>query len=487
MKCQDVRREIISYADGEPTGCKAQGIREHLRTCSSCAREYVAMKMTEEAVREGFQNDERENSRGGQVGKWAVRRAGRLSPAEIIDRRKWVSSLFPSAPSPSPVKNRIFSRRRGISLLVTGVLVIMLMLNWPHVIWASAQVPYLGNWVRELVLKDAGLAWAYEHGYIVDDQVTAVQDGVRFSILGTVADPIQTTVIYLLEGMGADHHVYIRTGDADVSYSWHTWNSIPIPTPLGLLGMVHTESLPEGDHDLSIQLMKGGSLQSDLTLNAVVSSELISRVSQEYVLEYQETADNLSIKTDRVVYTPTQIRVDYVVSGGSDYRGIVAVGREDIYLSDAEGNRISRLYSSRTQRVVGEWECYDVFHRPQAANSLSMNISTWGYYEDAGLAPAPDDALDILVLPGGKGMLGAEAIFRMEMVSEGESLEKIGWSLKTWYFPQDYDQASSQEKPGGSPTYGFSLADSESDKSSADGGGIVIKPVGWTIPLPQGR
>ena len=488
MKCQDVRKEFISYFDGELPGLKAQGIREHLRTCSCCAREYVAMQMTEQTVREGFMNEEGENNQGPQVGKLAVARAGRLSSAEIAERREWVVKLFPTdTPNPSPVKNRIFSQRWVVTLLATVILAIMLMLNWPHVIWASAQVPYLGNWVQELVFKDAGLAWAYEHGYIDDKQVTAVRDGVKFTILGTVADPIQTTVIYLAEGMGADPHVYTRRGDGDdvSSFSWHAWNSKPISTPLGLLGMVHSEPLPQGDHDLVVQLQKGGNLKSDLALNIMVSSEPISKVSQEYVIDYQETVGNLSIKADRVVYTPTQIRVDYTVSGGSDFRGIAATGREDIYLSDSEGNRQFRLYSSRGQSVVGEWDCYDVFDRPQAANSLGMEISTWVYFEGADLASASDDALDFLVLPGENGrMSGSGGIFRVKSVIEGQ-MEVLGWSLKTWYFPQDYDQASPPVHSDGSPL-GCGIANIESDKAYADGT-MVIKPVGWTIPLPQGR
>ena len=492
MKCQDIRQELTALLGQELSQGKEAAVKQHIMNCSSCAREYLRLQMAEQRLREGLHADADDDfAKPGQLGNWVTKEAAKLSAQDIEEKTEWVSGLFNAdlVTEPDLMPKRSGSRSSLKAFVSVALLVMVLFLYWPQVIRVSAQMPYVGDWVRQLVLKDAGLTWAYENGYMSESRVIAEKDGVRLTVLGTVADHIQTTVIYLIEGLNNQGAVSI---DAINGNQVGSWQSPPIDTHLGKVGMIHTNPLPNGRHFLTIRVrIESTTIASGPELNVEVSREAISRLSQEFPLDYRKTADGVTVEARRVVYTPTQVLVEYTISGGSPIEG--PFSEYAIYLVDTEGNRLVSSFSTGSEISGSQWYCQVVFNRPDDIRNLQMVIPTLGRYEEVNLVFTPEDVgklnildPDLTLVSWAKSQYPPSEQLELQVEFGGSVRGLRGWTLTS----ADSDTYDVKVMGMGwnkySTIYGFNATYSESIKLTAAYAQYIVRG-NWQIPLPEGE
>ncbi len=389
MKCQQVREEIAAFLSGELIQEKKDAVDQHILNCASCARELLRIKKLEQELEQGLEDWMAEEAKNEGLGDWLMAQSHQMSEQQREEKRAWVSGLGETkGQTDSRPAQKVFRPWQRVRVAAAVILAIfMLVTYWPQAVRASTYMPILGPWVQKLVLRDAGLNWAYENGYIKDSLVSAERDGVKLTILGAVADSVHTTVIYLVDGLQADTtNVYIREVNGEGVASWTEPGS---DTPLGKVGMAQTRALPAGENVLTVVLRQGGNLSGDLEVNITLDREEISRLSQSFDLAFVDTVDGITVTARRVIYTPTQVMVEYTVSGGGTLHGTVRPEYR-MYLLSAEGMRLDSVVGIGSY-VDGQWELQQVFNRPQNASGLKMVIPALGRYEEVALEFGPED------------------------------------------------------------------------------------------------
>ncbi|MTI96981.1 MAG: hypothetical protein FH749_16180 [Firmicutes bacterium] len=353
----------------------------------------------------------------------------------------------------------------------------------------SAPKAILGEWVEQLVLKDAGLAWAYENGYMSDERISVEADGVRLTVLGTVADPVMTTVVYLVEGVdaeGAGAHISAVNGEG--SFSWH---DSPVDTPLGKVGMAHTDPLPEGENSVTLQLRSGGKLKSDLQASVTVDREEISRVSREYPLEYRWTMEGVSVEAHRVVYTPTQMLVEYTIAGGGSLGGTVR-NDEHIYLLDSKGNQFNSSFRKGEMIEEDVWRSYAVFEWPKDTEDLQMVIPVLGRRELVDVEFTPDSVGKRQELDPGLQLAAwrtnGEIWNSKDILELGFKFEGDIRAFSEWTAVDADGNTHELDRPrwgmtGAEEFYGVSLDSFDPVKVRASEAQVVVRG-DWEIPLP---
>ena len=483
MRCQDVRLELPAYLGGELTAAAARTVKEHLLVCPACSREFVAVQAVERDLKAGLETPSLDS---GNWGPWVSIRAAELSQEEMNRRREWVAGLSADqASAPQSLKRgtrkTMFTRTGFKAVALTAVLAVLLFAFFPQVVRASAQVPFLGDWVRQLIFKDAGLAWAYEHGYISKHQDTVSKDGFKLTILGTVADPIQTTVIFLVEGTDEIPPIGLWSATSEI-FTLYSWTNQQANTPLGFLGMVHTDPLPPGEQQLKMEVKELG-----LTIDIPVTRELVSRASQEYTLDFEETVGEATLKVHRLIYTPTQIKVEYNVFS-SDY---VAHSNQfpapDMFLVDGKGKR---MQETRSTVISGNnnWKGYYIFNRPRNMHNLSLFISGWAITQPVDLSFTPGDVGKELSVAGSTLTLvswerngpvwGSEDILELQIKSDGWIQDLAEWEVDALARP------TMQRKVNGNLAVGFTVPDDFTPKKITARLAHVVVPDNWEIPLP---
>lgn len=381
MKCPEIRTELAGYL-GRETNKKAD-IEQHVKYCSSCARELVRIELTEKELRNGLSDTH--DTVVTNLGAWLQQQARKLSEEDVRERKAWVQAVAGEGTTNYPPANA--KREKRIWQAVAAVVLFFLLANWPPVVRAASQLPVVGEWIQYLVIRDAGLEWAYQNGYISNPRISVESGSVSFAILGVVADPVQTTVFYLVDGFrGASPWVSIAAvNDRGVA----SWSAPGVNTPLGVMGMAHSYALGEGDHELTLVLNKSGNLTSELELRVPVSREAISRLSQSYNLVFSKTVDGVTLSANQMVLTPTQIRVDYTVNGG----GLITGGirkEHTITLLSENGEKTDSAQGGGTQ-IDGEWQLYQVFNRPSSLFGLKMFVPALSRYEEINMELTRED------------------------------------------------------------------------------------------------
>ena len=478
MRCKDVRPELPAYLGEELSADAAKAVKEHLLACPACSREFVAVQAAERDLKAGLEAISPAN---GNLGHWVSRKAAALSSEEIIRRREWVAGISADRTSARGTRKPMLSRPGFKAVALTAVLAVLLFAFFPQVVRAFAQVPFLGDWVRQLVLKDVGLAWAYEHGYISKHQETVSKNGCKLTILGTVADPIQTTVIFLLEGMDEIPPIGLWSATGEL-YSLYSWTDQQANTPLGFLGMVHTDPLPPGGQVLKMEVNELG-----LTIDIPVTRELIGRASREYILDFEETVGEATLKIHRLTYTPTQIKVEYNVFSS----GYVAHSNQfpapDMFLVDGKGNR---MQETRSMVISGNnnWKGYNIFNRPRNTHNLSLFISDWAITQPVDLAFTPGDVGKELSVAGSTLTLvswemngpvwGSEDILELQIKCDGWIQDLAEWEVDALARP------TMQRKVNDNLAVGFTVPDCTPKIITARLAHLFV-PGNWEILLPD--
>lgn len=479
MRCQDVRRELSAYLGGELIDAEAQNMKEHLLICPSCSRELVAVQALEKDLKAGF---EKIDSPTWKLGPWVIRQAAALSGKERARRREWVAGLSTGQAHASHSRGgpgkRFLGKFAFRAVTLAAVLTLLLFVFWPQVVRVSAQVPTVGDWVRMKVYKDAGIAWAYEHGYVSEHPVSASRNGVTLTILGIVADPVQTTVIYLLEGTDESPLIDIKTvGGGLIAYSWF---SQQVKTPLGIVGMVHFDPLPEGEQHLKIETKQFG-FAMDLT----VSREPVSRVAREHELDFVQTVGKAKLRVSRLIYTPAQVRAEFYITSSASTWVYDVYPIPDMFLVDGRGNRIP--VERRWLKISGkEYKGYVEFNRPQDDRNLSLLIGDWNILESAQIAFTREDVGKGLTVAGTDLTLiswerngpvwGSEEILELQIKGDERIQDLI--KLKA----DNFTPTILKERYNGNIAVGFKT-DRDPLIITADFAYFFI-PGNWEIPLP---
>ena len=405
MRCKDVSLELSAYLNKELTKEKHQAIEDHILNCSLCAKELIRVRKLEEelkiealASKDSLGNYDVKTGNS-QLGDWLITQSKKLSHGEIGEKQQWVKGITGEeimekeettvAYSEENKTNKKRSPKAKLQLIAAGlVAILMLFTFWPQAVRASVNLPIVGQWIEQLMLRDAGLNWAYENGYMDGQKISTEKDGVKLTILGVVADPVQTAIIYLVEGLKSnDPKAFISKIDGEGASSWA---SPAESSPLGMIGIAQTKALPGGDHELTIVLKEDGNLTSDLELKVIVSPDEISRVSKHYDLDYEATVEEVTVKAREVVYTPTQIMVSYSVEGGSNLQGTIDE-KYVMYLETATGEKLDIVSGYGTLNEEGVWELQAIFNRPKDISNLAMVIPALGKYEDVAIDFGPED------------------------------------------------------------------------------------------------
>ncbi|MDW7650656.1 MAG: zf-HC2 domain-containing protein [Bacillota bacterium] len=402
MKCQDIREELTAYLNDELAKYQAGEVEQHLLECAPCARESLRIRKLEEELRQGLDQCLQESTERQQsMTEWLQKASRELSDAEREERMNWVAGLDSTGTAVQKKNRKSIKPWIGLRAVAAVLLAALLLVSyWPQVVRASSQMPFVGQWVQEFVLRDAGLDWAYQNGYIQENLAVAEQDGVRLTILGAVADPVHTTVIYLLDGLNTDAEVYASLREIN-GEGIASWTAPAIDTPLGKVGMAQTWALPPGENAVTVYLESAGSLTSALEATFSLDREEISRLSQMYPLNFQTTVDGITVTANSVVYTPTQIMVDFTVSGGSNLHGLHRP-EYDLYLIDGAGNKTESVSGGGGNVEPGRWDLQYVFNRPRNMDGLQFVIPALGRNVDINLEVSAGDVGTTLDVFGSK-------------------------------------------------------------------------------------
>jgi len=297
--------------------------------------------------------------------------ASKVSEAELKATKQEIASLFPMAKNNNPKP-----RPKWLSYAAGLVAACVLFAVTPTIARGAADLPLIGPYIQQIAFRHVGLGWAFEHGYMQGTIAQVSKDGVTLKILGVVADPVETTVIYLLQGIdeatteneGAIVHITSVDGNGVVSWT----NGGLARTSLGIIGTTHTRALanPTGIISIQTKLPQGDTM----ALSVSVSREEISKLSQEFPQVHEQVIDGITVKTTKAVLTPSQLMIDYTMNGGHgvwgatprEYRIHLSAGGENYTQADGSGGYLDS--------VTNTWHLQAIFARPKTFEDIKLVI-----------------------------------------------------------------------------------------------------------------
>lgn len=313
MRCADVRPLLAAYLQDALGDGERRPVEAHLEGCRACAAELAGLVRTERQVARGLQ-------------AWAAAGTPAVDLAAGLEQRL--------ADVPARVAGRPRRRRLWPSLAAAAAAVLALILTFPRWAGAASEWPVVGPWIQEVILSNAGLRWAYEHDLIAGTLARDAHDGIELKVLGVLADPAQTSVIYEVTGLPPDpsdgeqaepvraHDGLFwspppRTGHPGVFIprvnGQGTASSTPmaVRTPLGLVGTTFTYPLETEEAVLTVSLDYQGKSWS---VDVPVSRAPLGRYTREVPAGLSQTIGEVTVTVERVFYTPAQTIVEYVLT-----------------------------------------------------------------------------------------------------------------------------------------------------------------------------
>ncbi len=312
--------------------------------------------------------------------------------AEIIKEVARITESEPASQQELSHRTTPAMKRRNLRVVwgrsIAGLAAaLLLLLMAPIAVNGAVDFPGVGRWIQQAVLRDSGLSWAYENGYIEGTMAQTSLDGLTLRILGVVADPVQTTVIYLLQGVeaaargGANNipSVSITSVDGEGVASWtRPGNS----TLFGQVGIVSTGPLTEDTSTLEVSLMSGGTSRLSLTIAA--HREELSRLASVTHLDALVRLEGIDVVGQSLTVTPSQVVVEYTITGGQFTQGMIP---EDMLLSlvTDSGCEIRASSSHGTMRD-GTRYMRTVFDRPADLSGAKLVIPVMAQFQEAQVA-----------------------------------------------------------------------------------------------------
>jgi hypothetical protein len=238
----------------------------------------------------------------------------------------------PAAPAPARPRRpwlRWVTSAAAVVLLLTGV-----TFTFPAWAGTAAAWPLVGPVIQEIIMKDAGLKWAYDAGLIQGTVAEATKGGVTVRILGVVPDQAITTILYQITGLPETHEPgaaqkpiqaegggLLRSLTFPVSTdpriqvrkvpgvlgTFQTW-SPPIQTPVGLVGTITTNGIGTEGGTMELEAEVDG---EKLALRFPISRSESDRLTKEYPVGQSRTIDEITYSIDAVLQTPVYTVVRY--------------------------------------------------------------------------------------------------------------------------------------------------------------------------------
>lgn len=283
-----------------------------------------------------------------------------------------VAELFPVQVITPEQKNKRPWRRYVAGLVAACMLFVLA----PTIARSAVDLPGLGVYIQQFAMRHVGLEWAFENGYMQGTVAQISKNGVTLKILGIVADPVETTVIYLLQGVpGATTEtpgavVYINSVDGEGVMAWT--NQHLAATSVGLVGTTHTRALPNttGIINVEVKLPHGDTM----AISIPVSREEISKLAQDIELNFEQTIEGITVRATKAVLTPTQLMVDYSITGGHDVWGVPPQDYLSYLSADDERYRKSDGSGGHLDYETDTWHLKSVFSRPKDLSEVKLVI-----------------------------------------------------------------------------------------------------------------
>lgn len=265
--------------------------------------------------------DDFENRLGQGLKRWA--QAGEPT----MDLEALVRQRVEAGPVTAlPATRRRLPRWLGLTA-AAAALVLSVGLSFPKWAGAAAEWPLVGPVVTEIIMKDAGLKWAYDTGLIQGNLAEVRQGGVTVRILGVMADSRRTTVIYQVKGAPARPKTggkpmearglarpvpYSPTVDASISKvdgkGGFSSFSPPTETPVGWVGTVSTLPLEGESAELELTFRVG---DERLSVTVPASRAETDKYSREVVLNETREIDGIAFTVETVTFTPAETIIRY--------------------------------------------------------------------------------------------------------------------------------------------------------------------------------
>ncbi|MGE5654227.1 MAG: zf-HC2 domain-containing protein [Bacillota bacterium] len=453
MRCDDVIGHLAAFRHGELPAELSHSIEMHLGSCSACQTVLDGItKMEERLVRESMQWHQ--PSRGMQpvTLEQLRRQAAALTEVEKEALTRNVTPVVTYATEGNKPRS-LLSRQWLRPLISLTAACLILVMVAPQVIMASVDVPGIGPWLQKMALQRVGLEWAVENGYVQGTVAQASNNDVTLRIIGVVADPVQTALIYLIQGLerpqehaNENELKAQRAGEIDASRSpipetalpqvrivsvdgqgTSSWSQRPTWTSLGLVGVVETHPLPNEQGAIEMALYPHGDGNEKVQLTLPVSRAAESKLATVVPLDYQKTVDGITVRGDRVILTPMQMRVEYSVEGGHNVNGSIPTEYAS-YLTSASGQRMTGHGGGSLNGAM--WKYRAIFDRPSDLNGLTMVIP-WLSKDVPIQLSWPFDADE-----PGQVALGTPVELKTRYVRPGEVCFELLWqqSERAWGF-----------------------------------------------------
>lgn len=267
-----------------------------------------------------MQRDDFENRLSQGLKRWAE--AGKPT----LDLEAAVTNRLGAPPRRAPGWAR--RTRWASGLAAAAALVLVVGLTFPTWAGAAAGWPIIGPAVTEIIMKDAGLKWAYEQGILQGTLAEVIDGEITIRILGVMADARRTTVIYQAIGLPPAASPSNRATPAGVMIppvpESHFSASIatvdgeggfssahpPHETSLGLVGLVSTLPLQRASAELEVVFRVAG---RELRVTVPASRIETDRFSREVRVDRTITIDEIAVTLESVVYTPAETIITYQV------------------------------------------------------------------------------------------------------------------------------------------------------------------------------
>ncbi|MDF2628800.1 MAG: polymerase ECF-type sigma factor variant [Symbiobacteriaceae bacterium] len=275
-----------------------------------------------------------------------------------------------AADAPVPARPRRPWVRWAISAAAAVILLTGATFTFPAWAGTAAAWPLIGPVIQEMIMKDAGLKWAYDAGLIQGTVAEATSGEITVRVLAVVPDQAITTILYQITGLpekpagpydgrpiavdrgsllgslafpvSDEPEVRVKSvpGVEGIFFS----RDMPMQTPVGLFGTITTNAVEaEGGNIELVADAKGEKLE----LSFPVSRSASDKLTREYPVGQSRTIDEITYEIDAVLQTPVHTVIRYKetkpVFWGSyewsnhEYSMALEAGNEVIYSTGDHG------------------------------------------------------------------------------------------------------------------------------------------------------
>jgi len=253
-----------------------------------------------------------------------------------MDLQAHVTAQEPATAAPANPPRSPLPRLRRLVIPFAAAAALLLTTAATFPVWAGAAAgwPIVGPVVTEIILKDAGMKWAYEAGLIRGSMAEVREGDVTVRILGVLADSRRTSVIYQIQGVPGpedrsktkpiqagpstlftppgpqtDEPPTVTISKVDGQGGFSSWTP-PTWTKIGYVGTVNTLPLPKPTTTLELTVNVG---TKHIPIVVEASRADVDRLSQEVPVNQSVEIAGIKITVEAVTHTPAETVVQYKV------------------------------------------------------------------------------------------------------------------------------------------------------------------------------